>query len=1274
LAAALVKRERLLETLLAEASTQKGGGTVDNDIDNDPPPPPQSFVQMQRVIRGRPPEDSTDSQMDEAEVADRRKRVVDDYITALQTELSKDFSSTETQQVVTMLRELESVLQAPDDAFSPVPDIFHDVELVDGACPVRIPLRRAHPKQIEVELKEVRKMLKLGVIEKCESPWSSPILIVPKKNPGEWRFAIDYRQINKLTVPSAYALPRLDDALSAMHGAKMFTSLDCASAFWSVELTERTKNLSAFNTHGMGQMRFTRMPYGLSNSPATFQRLMDLACSGLHWKSVLTYLDDILIFSPDFGTHLTDVREVLERVKRYNLHLRPDKCRFFKSEVPYLGHVITGHGVKLDEKKVEALEPLLNAPPTAVKEIRTFLGMTSYFRNYIPRYATIAEPLIRLTKQSGTLQDWGEPQIQAVAKLKQLLSSAPVLAFPDFDTEFQVATDASDFGIGAVISQIHNGSERVIAYASRTLTPRERKWDTFEREGLAIVWATRKFRNYLFGSKFTLHTDHQALQTLWAKTSPPRLLRWVVELQGWDFFVKHRPGKANGPPDCLSRMPMPPPPFKTLFFAQSFMMSDDSTHEDLPGSGVLPFTDPQVLANIGQLQKNDPFCAPIIDYVTNGTLPDDDDLKRRIISLCQIRDDKHQVIVGDPKDPRRHRFYWNQGALYRKAGKKYPNYDQLVIPATMIESVLWQTHGGLLAGHLGVHKTMSIIEPRFFWPKMRTSVRAWIGACLCCQRRKRPRPKAGLTQDISVTKPFDTISLDFCGPFRETPEGNRWILTITDFFSRWPICIPVPNQSAEVLVDALVKHVVTEHGIPKRIVTDLGKSLSGRVMKRFCARMGIARSATTAYQPTSNGRGERFHKYMNAALTPFVDQHPNSWDRFLHLIEFPYRVSELPGIGFSPFQMLFGRQPTLPVDLLTGGPQAEEELAIDKHMYGLQFTQKMADLYKQFASADDKYRAKFQEQRDKSRFDITYKPGDRILHWSPPRPTAADKAVDRPKPDDPEQFTAAAPFNKKFHYQWNGPHTVEEQVGPVSYMIRLSHNNKLVRTHVNRMSAYVPFKGKILQPPLPTPIRPPSDINTDSNTIQVGSIVIIDNPNDDAMPFWIGRTVDIQGTDLVVHWLGNPFDNVRGTFRPSWRNEKDLQFFSETSGGHAKPYLNTLDKLDLNVKMVICHSFELNANLKLPMRVLKFLSTSPRVNWSLFEPQQSESEQKSGEEEVKTSSPPDDLVTTAQLGSKQKSGGDEQKVDEDRPAKHAGLPLRRGGRRKKKTPRYENSD
>ena len=326
-------------------------------------------------------------------------------------------------------------------------------------------------------------MLKVKVIEPCESPWSSPGMIVPKKAPGEWRFAIDYRAVNRLTKPSAYCLPRLDDSLASMHGAKFFTSLDSASAFWTIELTERAKDITAFvSSSGDGQFRFTRMPFGLSNAPASWQRLMDMVFQGMHWKSVLTFIDDICVFSATYEDHVRDVREVLDRVKKFGLRLQPGKCSFFKKELHYLGHIVSDQGVALDPAKTEALKPMLEDPPTSVKQIRTFLGLTSYFRNYVKNYASLVAPLTRLTKKGASLQEWGWKQKEAVDTVKQILSSPPILAYPDFTQQFHVATDASDIGIGAVLSQFAGKIERVICHASRALAEGRRNLTRLKRK------------------------------------------------------------------------------------------------------------------------------------------------------------------------------------------------------------------------------------------------------------------------------------------------------------------------------------------------------------------------------------------------------------------------------------------------------------------------------------------------------------------------------------------------------------------------------------------------------------------------------------------------------------------------------------------------------------------------------------------------------------------------------------------------------------------------
>jgi transposase InsO family protein len=1141
-----------------------------HEFDINPGPPPQSFREMRRDNDGRPLEDSTD---DEAVAARDRQAALVAYLDKTEAGFREDLTPEQATIAFDLVKKFVPSFHSPKDALLPVPGVFHDIELVDGAAPVRQAIRRTHPVQRQVEYDELTKMQAIGVIEQCESAWSSPVMIVPKKNPGEWRFAIDYRLVNKLTKPSAYSLPRLDDALSSMHGATFFTSLDSASAFWTIELSERAKDITAFSSScGLGQFRFTRMPFGLSNAPASWQRLMDLVFQGLHWKSVLTFLDDVCIFSATFEDHVRDVAEVLSRIQAHGIRLRADKCSFFKRELHYLGHVVSARGVALDHVKTQPLEPMLREPPSSVKQIRTFLGLASYFRSYIKGYATLVEPLTRLTKKDADIRSWGQSQVLAVEQVKTILSSAPILAFPDFTRPFHVCTDASNVGIGAVLSQFDGKLERVICYASRALTEREKKFDPFEKEALGCVWATRKFKSYIFASKFVLHTDHQALKNIFNRAEPPRLARWVIELQGLDFEVVHRRGVNNGPADCLSRMPLPASselPILPLLFAG-----------DLPGADALPVIEPSTRENIGRLQRDDPFCEPLIAYLESGTLPHDDEKHDRIKALSK-------------------QFQWRDSALYRLADLARKT-DQLVIPAIMTESVLFQVHGGLLGGHLGVAKTLSILRPRFYWKNMDKSVKRWIASCLCCQRRKRPRPAAGLTQDISVLAPWDMVGLDFCGPYRESVSGNRYILTMTDFFSRWPILVAVPNQSAEVLVEAIMKHLISMHGLPGTFVTDLGKSLTGKMMTRLCKRLGAGAFRTTAYQPTSNGRSERFHGYMGAALTPFVDTYPDDWDQFLHLVEFPYRVAKLTGIGYSPFEMLYGREPTLPVDLLTGTSKADEvELDIDEATYGLHQNRKMRDLYQKFALEDDAYRAKYRLQRDKKRFEVFYDPSDQVLVWTPPRASAYDRTVDVERPADQHlhQFQAKAPFNRKFHFTWTGPHTIVKQSGAVNYHVNVG--GKLQNIHVNRLAAYHPWCGDLLAPPQPLPARRPTTFAT-AETPLTGSLVVI-RAGDDS-PFWVGKLTDITGGGAyTVQWFGNLGSILLGTYRPSWftSKSKGKVYHADEPRGRGIPYTNHHDKVELDQRHVVAHAFTLTGAAKLPMAVVHYLSEAADIPWSL---------------------------------------------------------------------------
>lgn len=349
-------------------------------------------------------------------------------------------------------------------------------------------------------------MLKKNVIEPSSSPWASPVVLVKKKD-GSWRFCIDYRHLNKVTKKDVYPLPRIDDALDCLHGASYFSSIDLRSGYWQIAVDAQDREKTAFVTHD-GLYQFKVMPFGLCNAPATFERMIDFLLRGFKWLTCICYLDDVIVFSPTFETHLHRLADILEVFRRAGLQLNSSKCRFGGRQLKILGHVVDAAGVRPDPDKVRAVQEF--PIPRSAKDVRSFVGLCSYFRRFIENFAEIARPLTDLLK-ADTSFSWGTAQSAAFATLVDRLTRCPVLAHFDPLAPTEVRTDASGHGIGAVLVQKQTGHDRVIAYASRLLSPAERNYSITERECLALVWAVSKFRPYLYGKSFAVITDHHAL-------------------------------------------------------------------------------------------------------------------------------------------------------------------------------------------------------------------------------------------------------------------------------------------------------------------------------------------------------------------------------------------------------------------------------------------------------------------------------------------------------------------------------------------------------------------------------------------------------------------------------------------------------------------------------------------------------------------------------------------------------------------------------------------
>ena len=551
-----------------------------------------------------------------------------------------------------------------------------------------------------------------------------------RKKDGSWRFCIDYRKLNAVTCRDAYPLPRIDATLDSLAGATYFTTLDLASGYWQVAVEEKDKEKTAFSVPE-GHFEFNVIPFGLTNAPATFQRLMECVLAGLVGEQCLIYLDDIIVFSSTFKEHLVRLSGVFQALNDAGLQLKPSKCHFALREVRYLGHVVSQAGIKPDDDKVKAIStyPI----PRTTKELKQFLGLTNYYRRFIKDYAHIAEPLHKVQGKSKSLQ-WNPSCQLAFDTLKHKLTTPPILAYPDFLSPFLVYSDASSTAIGGVLGQIQQNKEVVISYGSRQLTKAERNYSAVEREVLAAVWTIKEFYPYVYGFPFKLVTDHNPLISLRSlKDVGGRLSRWIMYLQQFNFEIDYRAGKDHTNADALSRLP--------------------------PADGVMPVMEYHLgdaAVDVLSAQQADEQLSPIIVALSDniplprGTAPG--------LKQCFLKD----------------------GLLCRKfRGPSNSEYTQLVLPSSLHHKAFQNLHNEL--GHLGLHKTMEAIKQRYYWPGYEGDIQKWIAECASCQQRSAPQPAAQAPlETITASHPFDKISWDIMGPLALTAQGNRYVLVVTD--------------------------------------------------------------------------------------------------------------------------------------------------------------------------------------------------------------------------------------------------------------------------------------------------------------------------------------------------------------------------------------------------------------------------------------------------------------------------------------------------------------
>lgn len=824
----------------------------------------------------------------------------------------------EVERVKSLLRKYQSVFASHENDLGCTNLLSHDIPLLDET-PVRQRYRRIPPSEYEAVKSHINQLLESQVIRESCSPYASPIVLVRKKD-GSLRLCVDYRLLNSKTRKDAFPLPRIEETLDSLSGAVWFSTLDLASGYNQVPVTEADRQKTAFCTP-FGLFEFNRMPFGLCNAPSTFQRLMQRMFGDQQGQSLLLYLDDIIVFSSSVEQHLSRLELVLGRLETEGLKARLEKCSFFQREVGYLGHIISSKGVSTDRAKIEAVSNW-KRPQTAT-ELRSFLGFVSYYRRFVEGFAKLAGPLHRLVAEltgrspkgsSKALEDAWSPQCeQAFEVLKERLVTAPVLAYADFSKPFILEVDASYSGLGAVLSQETDSGVRPVAYASRGLRPTERNMATYSSmklEFLALKWAmAEKFREYLLGHKCMVYTDNNPLSHLQTAKLGATEHRWAAQLAAFDFEIRYRSGRSNRNADALSRQ---------------YLGSETLDHH-LPGTRAPielqhgPLVNPVLSAtqslvsvlpahsslDLRSLQESDPLLKQVLVFLRQSTQPSATERKRLSRSVLALLRQRNRLVEQG-------------GVLFRRAYRSDggEEFFQLLLPASLKEETLCSLHQQ--HGHQGVERTAELVRQRCYWPGMFNDIRSWVQQCERCQLAKDggqvPHSYMG---HLLASRPNEILAIDFT-LLEPSRNGFENALVMTDVFSKFTMAIPTRDQTASTVARVLVSEWFYKFGVPSRLHSDQGRSFESALMYQLCSLYGVEKSRTTPYHPAGNGQCERFNRTLHNLLRTLPVSQKRDWTSCLPQVLFCYNTTPHQGTGESPYYLMFGQEPKLPIDFLLG--------------------------------------------------------------------------------------------------------------------------------------------------------------------------------------------------------------------------------------------------------------------------------------------------------------------------------------------------------------------
>ena len=775
--------------------------------------------------------------------------------------------------------------------------IAHRIETYPGVPPRCLRNRRFNPYKLAIMKDIVAKFEAEGHIVKSTSQYAAQGVLANKYdeagNVKGHRLTFDYRQLNNDTVPASHPPPLPESISDELYGFRSFVKMDCSSGFHQILNDPETRHKTAFRI-GNQLYEWVTMPMGLRNSPATYQAAMEMVLEPVLDRAAHLFYDDILVKGRDDDQLLVNLEDVLVQCDKYGVTINPDKCEFFKPKINFLGNVISAEGVRPAGPKLAEIAAFPR--PINRKQLRSFLGFANFLRRFIPNYADIAAGMTRLQSVKVPYR-WDEAAESSFTAIKKAFQSAPVIAFPNFDLPWRVYADASNQAIGAVITQVQDGEERIIDTASRVLSPAERNYTVTERECLAIHYAVAdKFKHFLWGSPYEIEviSDHAALQWLASIEEPSqRLWRWILGLQNYRIRIRHRPG-ADQLADAMSRM------------GETEEVTVHPALNLVINAVTVADVDPIPTNELVALQLADINFGRILQAKANGEIE-----KPNLTDLS----DKGRILLDQWSSIGRDE---QSGAFY--VLKRRPHVHRVFIaPSAMLDRIFELAHSSPRAGHLGVRRTLAPIQENFYWPLMSKDISDRVRQCQPCGCRKTVNLAKAPLKPITANRPFEVMGADLAGPLpNKSKRGHRYVFVLTDKFSHFLAAYPLKHASTEEVIDAF-NRFAADFDSPQRLVTDRGSCFASRIFRGWCLARGISKKRTTAYYPRCDGMTERAVQTVKNMLFCVCPQLGQDWDRALPFIVEAHRKAANDGLdGMTPYEVVRGFAPEQQSSLLLG--------------------------------------------------------------------------------------------------------------------------------------------------------------------------------------------------------------------------------------------------------------------------------------------------------------------------------------------------------------------